>query len=316
MRVAKARAGGRLRILHCLRAPVGGLFRHVCDLSLEQARRGHAVSVVCDSQSGDALTEDRLEELAPHLALGLVRTPMSRELGPRDISAYLAIKERAFRFGFDVIHGHGAKGGAYSRLVARALKRAGEAVVSCYTPHGGSLHYSSNTLPGRIYLHLERQLARFTDAIVFESAYAAARYADQIGPPACVTRIIPNGLALEEFAPVETDAAATDFLFVGELRQLKGVDVMLRALAQVRAQRAVTATIVGGRARCRAFRARGGDARTRWRREAPAADAGSHGVQAGPDARRSIPCGEPSLHRARGGRGRAAPVGDRRRRDP
>jgi glycosyltransferase involved in cell wall biosynthesis len=225
---------------------VGGLFRHVCDLSLEQARRGHAVSVVCDSQAGDALTEDRLEELAPHLALGLLRTPMSRELGPRDVQAYLAIRERAFRLDFDIIHGHGAKGGAYSRLVARALKRAGETVVSCYTPHGGSLHYSPATLAGRVYMRLERQLAHFTDAVVFESAYAADRYADQIGPPSCIARVIPNGLAQEEFAPVETDAAAADFLFVGELRQLKGVDVMLRALAQVRARRAVTATIVGG----------------------------------------------------------------------
>ena len=30
----------RLRILHCMRAPVGGLFRHVLDLGAEQAARG------------------------------------------------------------------------------------------------------------------------------------------------------------------------------------------------------------------------------------------------------------------------------------
>src|SRR5205809_5899743 len=132
-RRARGPARGRYRILHCLRAPVGGLFRHVCDLSAEQARRGHAVGVVCDAAASDPLTEARLRGLEQHLALGLFRTRMSRELGPSDISAYFAIRRHIFKTGFDVIHGHGAKGGAYSRLVARALKRAGLGVVSCYT---------------------------------------------------------------------------------------------------------------------------------------------------------------------------------------
>ncbi|MEZ0305665.1 MAG: glycosyltransferase family 4 protein [Hyphomicrobiaceae bacterium] len=224
---------------------MGGLFRHVCDLSLEQARRGHGVSVVCDAATADALTEDRLERLAPHLALGLLRVPMSRELGLRDVTALRAVTERALKFDFDVVHGHGAKGGAYSRLAARAMRRAGEPVVSCYTPHGGSLHYHPSTATGRIYMGLERQLARYTDAIVFESSYAAARYSAQVGAPACATSVIPNGLAPEEFAQAEPAPGAADFLFVGELRHLKGVDVLLRALAQVRARRMVSAVIVG-----------------------------------------------------------------------
>ena len=90
---------------------------------------------------------------------------MSRELGPSDISAYFAIRAPRLRLGIDVIHGHGAKGGAYSRLVARALKRSGSDVASCYTPHGGSLHYSPTSVGGRIYMQLERQLAGATDAL-------------------------------------------------------------------------------------------------------------------------------------------------------
>src|SRR4051794_37544036 len=151
-RRAGFRTGGPYRILHCLRAPVGGLFRHVRDLSAEQARRGHLVGVVCDAVAGDRLTETRLAELEPHLALGLLRTRMSRELGPSDVAAYFAIRPHAFATGFNVIHGHGAKGGAYSRLVARALKRAGRNVASCYTPHGGSLHYSPRSVIGAVYM--------------------------------------------------------------------------------------------------------------------------------------------------------------------
>jgi glycosyltransferase involved in cell wall biosynthesis len=242
---AGARAGKRFRILHCLRAPVGGLFRHVCDLSAEQARRGHAVGVVCDAVASDALTEARLAALEPHLALGLFRTRMSRELGPSDVSAYFAIRAHTFATGYNVVHGHGAKGGAYSRLAAHALKRAGRNVVSCYTPHGGSLHYSPKSMVGAVYMQLERLLERSTDALLFESAYSATRYAAQVGAPGCPSQVVPNGLDPDDFVPALPNEDAADFLFVGELRRLKGVDVMLRALTRVRETRPVSAVIVG-----------------------------------------------------------------------
>ena len=94
-------------------------------------------------------------------------------------------------------------------------------------------------------MQLERRLARATDALLFESAYSAGRYATQVGPRPCASRIIPNGLGRDDFELTSASGDAADFLFVGELRRLKGVDVMLQALARVRASRPVTAIIVG-----------------------------------------------------------------------
>jgi glycosyltransferase involved in cell wall biosynthesis len=141
----QAQPDRKLRILHCLRAPVGGLFRHVRDLASAQAARGHEVGVVCDGSTGDALTERRLAELVPSLGLGLVRVPMSRNAGPADVRATLAIRSLARKHGVDVLHGHGAKGGVYARLAARSLDRSGRRIASVYTPHGGSLHYDRST---------------------------------------------------------------------------------------------------------------------------------------------------------------------------
>ena len=45
-------AGRSLKILHVLRSPVGGLFRHVLDLSRAQAARGHQVGIVADASTG------------------------------------------------------------------------------------------------------------------------------------------------------------------------------------------------------------------------------------------------------------------------
>jgi glycosyltransferase involved in cell wall biosynthesis len=234
-----------LRILHCLRAPVGGLFRHVCDLTAELARRGHAVAAVCDNSRGDQLTARRLERLQQHLALGLLRLPMSRQIGVADLAAYRAIRQLVDKLRIDVIHGHGAKGGAYARLVAQSRKRTGPAIACLYTPHGGSLHYHPKSAAGRLYMAIERGLARATDAVIFESAYAAARYAAQVGNVDCAIRTIPNGLRAEDFEPLGTTPTAADFLFVGELRHLKGADLLLAAAARVHAVRPIRAVIVG-----------------------------------------------------------------------
>jgi hypothetical protein len=46
-----------LKILHILRAPLGGLFRHVIDLVQGQAQRGHQVGLFIDSTTGGARAE-------------------------------------------------------------------------------------------------------------------------------------------------------------------------------------------------------------------------------------------------------------------
>src|SRR5262245_61233714 len=64
-----SRRPGGLRILHVLRAPVGGLFRHVCDLAEEQTKMGHQVGVICDAGTGGEQAEAALERLGPWCAL-------------------------------------------------------------------------------------------------------------------------------------------------------------------------------------------------------------------------------------------------------
>ncbi|HEX9752826.1 MAG TPA: glycosyltransferase family 4 protein, partial [Methyloceanibacter sp.] len=154
-----------LRILHCLRAPVGGLFRHIHDLALGQAQLGAEVGIVCDSLTeGDPVA---LGRLADNCVLGLTRIPMTRYLGFGDWRTTRKITRLAAKLGADVLHGHGAKGGAYARLAGRKLKRKGAKVKAIYTPHGGSLHYSPSRPMGRLYIMAERRLLPLTDGFLF-----------------------------------------------------------------------------------------------------------------------------------------------------
>lgn len=236
----------RFRILHCLRAPVGGLFRHVRDLAREQAERGHDIGIICDSNANDPLTEGRLADIAPVLKLGLHRVSMSREVGVSDFAAGRRIKSIARDTRTHVIHGHGAKGGAYARYAAYALhRRAEQRIAAFYTPHGGSLHYDPSSLKGRAFMKVERRLLEYTDGLIFESRYAANTFGAKIGQPICASQVVHNGLLPEEFDRVAPDLDAAGFLFIGELRHLKGVDLLLEALSRIAHERPVRAMIVG-----------------------------------------------------------------------
>ena len=234
------RAHGGLNILHVLRAPVGGLFRHVLDLARGQVARGHRVGLVTDASTGGTGAEAKLAELAPELALGISRVAMSRQLGLRDVTACMHVARRVADTGADVVHGHGAKGGAYARL-ANA-----EHAIRVYTPHGGSLHYDWRSPAGFVYLASERLLMRRTDLFLFESAYGRDIFSAKIADPGARARVVHNGVTAAEFVPVVCDSQATDLIFVGELRRLKGVDVLIEAIALLaRDGRHLTATIVG-----------------------------------------------------------------------
>jgi glycosyltransferase involved in cell wall biosynthesis len=238
---------GSLSILHCLNAPIGGLFRHVCDLATAQAEMGHNVGIVCDARPAGDNAENMLRNLEENVcALGVLRIRMSRRPGLRDLFASRAIREIAIQAQAQVLHGHGAKGGACARLAASSLKKKDHRIAAFYTPHAGSLHYDPASLQSRLFMAMERQLAPKTDGLIFQSAFGAHLYHMKVGPFPCEMRIIPNGLRREGFYSAILDENAAEFVFVGELRQLKGVDVFLEALARLAAKHDIRAFIAGG----------------------------------------------------------------------
>lgn len=232
-------AKDNLRVLQVMRAPVGGLFRHVADLTRTLAERGHEVGIVVD-ESGDAQSDAKLAILEPFAALGIHRFPIPRLLGPQDVTTPARIRALAKSTGADILHGHGAKGGFGARLARMGRKRTG----AIYTPHGGALHFDPRSLSGGLFMTIERSLLRLTDALIFESRYAQKTFASHVAQPRGRQEVIHNGLAEAEFVPIIPGADAADFAFVGELRTLKGIDLIVEALAPLRAPDGRPASIV------------------------------------------------------------------------
>jgi glycosyltransferase involved in cell wall biosynthesis len=230
-----------LRILHAVRAPVGGILRHILDLANGQADRGHHVGIIADSSTGGERAEAALKEIAPRLKLGVQRLAIRREPHPADIWVWARFMYLVWRLKPDVLHGHGAKAGAFIRMRPRSREN-----IRVYTPHGGSLHYPLNTLKGALYSRLERALMNSTELFLFESAFARDTYQRTIGNPAGLVRCVFNGVTADEFDPIVKGADATDIVYVGEFRHIKGADLLIEAVVRLRADgRAVMLTLAG-----------------------------------------------------------------------
>src|ERR1700750_169350 len=118
-----------LRILHAVRAPVGGIFRHILDLANGQAKQGHHVGLIADSLTGGERALTALAEIAPRLKLGVYRLPIRREPHPMDVMLWARFNRLPRDLKPDVLHGHGAKAGAFIRLKADS-----EQTIRVYTP--------------------------------------------------------------------------------------------------------------------------------------------------------------------------------------
>src|SRR6202030_3754304 len=125
----------------------------------------------------------------------------------------------------------------------RMRKRAGH-IIRVYTPHGGSLHYKPDSVKGQIYGRIERALMNSTDLFLFESAFARDTYQRIIGKPTGLVRCVFNGVTANEFDPVAVADDATDVVYVGEFRHIKGADLWVDAVARLQAEgKPVTLTL-------------------------------------------------------------------------
>ena len=231
-----------LRIVHAVRAPVGGIFRHILDLANGQIDAGHHVGIIADSLTGGERANAALAEIAPRLKLGVRRVAIHREPHPTDFLVWLRFLYLISRLKPDVLHGHGAKAGAFIRMIGKSRR-----FIRVYTPHGGSLHYPLSTWKGAFYSRLERALMNNTELFLFESAFARDTYQRTIGTPKTgLVRCVFNGVTAAEFDPVALAADATDVAYVGEFRHIKGADLLIDAVALLRADgKPVKLTLAG-----------------------------------------------------------------------
>lgn len=143
-------------------------------------------------------SEESSEFIVKNLDLQPVYIPeMYRELNPfRDYKSYFKIRELIRQFKPDIVHTHAAKAGAVGRLAA-----AHEGVpVIVHTFHGHVFHSYFSPAKTRVFLEIERYLAKRTTRIVTLSEIQKQELSQIYKvAPAVKFDIIPLGFDLEKF---------------------------------------------------------------------------------------------------------------------
>lgn len=178
---------------------------------------------------------------------------LSRELSVKDLSAARRIHKQIRSLAPDIIHTHTAKAGTLGRLVAftyrwltwSTLVGKPRPIKIVHTFHGHIFHSYYGKLKTRIYLAIERLLARFaTDTIVVISQQQLREINQEfrVGK-ASQFKVIPLGIDFDNFPHSneacrkqlrETVGAAEDEItvgFSGRLTEIKNVSLLLNAAA-------------------------------------------------------------------------------------
>lgn len=107
---------------------------------------------------------DRVEGELSDPVVTVTRAPLGRSLNPSaDLRAYRFLKRHLASGGFDLVHTHMAKAGALTR---RAAHRSRPAPKLVHTFHGHVLDGYFSKPVQRVFIDIERHLARRTDALV------------------------------------------------------------------------------------------------------------------------------------------------------
>ena len=224
----------KVKLLQIVGEPVGGIRKHVHTVLKGVDGQKFELHYCYSTLNMDSSFQYEINsiEFSLNSALGLRIHKLPHY---RDILNVFRILKFVRQNDIDIVHGHGAKAGAYARLV-KCL-----ANVKCiYTPHGGVLHDSFGMFASWVYLSIEKLLKPFTDLVVVESRYSKNKYLQKVGNlkgrvilnyngvsmPKTKIKNIPLGL---EYKP----SGVTRLAIFARLHQTKGQEIAIKALVNL-----------------------------------------------------------------------------------
>ena len=233
----------------------GGMNVYVRELSAELARLGDDVDIITRLDG----RLPRIEELAPHLRVIRIEAGPAEPLDKSVVATYLPqFADGLLRFAaempapYDIVHSHYWQSGWAGGILARAADVPH--VVMFHTLGEVKNRARISEQEPAMRIHHERLIVHRADAIVTASSHERGLLERYYDADAGRLVTVPCGVDLSHFRPMDRAAARAELalpaeapvlIWVGRLEKLKGVDILIDALAQLE-EPDVTLLIVGG----------------------------------------------------------------------
>ncbi|PIK14701.1 glycosyltransferase [Halobacteriovorax sp. JY17] len=221
------------RVVQIVRSPVGGIRKHILSI-IEGLGDEFEMFLITDISDADKRYFEDIERKS-NKCLKVFNLKILDQPGFRDLLNIYKILQIVKLISPNVLHGHGAKGGLYARVVGFLL-----GVKVIYTAHGGSIHDMHGKIKNRIYSIVERILYKFTDLLVFESKYTMKQYSSKIGRETTDEKFCLNYNAIdfkENVLELQCREINPEKLIVigafGLLRFIKGHDLLIMAVSSL-----------------------------------------------------------------------------------
>lgn len=213
-----------IKVLHPItRLIVGGAQENTLYTAARLDPTRYRATVVCGPQTG---SEGSLHPDAQALSVQLTLLPeLVREIALwKDLKALWRLYRIIKKGNFEIVHTHSSKAGLLGRLAAWL---AGVPVI-VHTVHGWSFHERMSAQRRRVFIMLERLMARLSDSLIVVAARDQEKgLSAGIGTPGQY-HMVRSAIPLDSFSPASVDRASVrrelgiplDALVVGNVGRL------------------------------------------------------------------------------------------------
>jgi glycosyltransferase involved in cell wall biosynthesis len=140
---------------------MGGASVHLLDLASSALEAGHEVLIFVGGKG--VFVEQAKDKSLECISLSFLK----REIHPiYDFLCFFELKSKLKTFKPDIIHLHSSKAGILGRLAAKSLK-----IPSVFTAHGWAFTEGVSRFKRKLYLKIERYMAKLTNRIITVSDF-------------------------------------------------------------------------------------------------------------------------------------------------
>lgn len=220
------------KIMHIAQSP-GGVERYI-NMFLKNINSNEFENILICSQ-------DYKEENYKGLVSAFESIDMIREINFRkDLKSIIEVRKLINKYKPDIVYMHSSKAGAIGRIANLGIKNK-----SIYNPHGWAFNMQCSSRKKKVYIYIEKILAKFVDIIIAISNYEKRSALQEKICSEKKIKVILNGIDINEYVNREEDKYVSREIIgipkdayvigtVGRLSDQKAPDTFVKTAALIR----------------------------------------------------------------------------------